>query len=312
MAAPQTLEDYLGIGEQDPTLPGVDPGALPPASESGAQTPPITTPGGTGTEATPPTEITDPGTTGATAVHSHRPPQGYTTDASGNLTVAPNPADTQTPTPTPSAPTPASTDYSQLNTLLASLLQGQQGQQSANADYRNNIKSTILSLIKSGSAPVDPNDPTIASATQAFRGEGERALALLREKQAEASRAGGRTAGSEESAVKGGYEDLGNAIGAYTANLQVQELNARRQQLMQAASLGAGVSNSDESNALQAQIAQIDAQLKELSLKSNTNLTQQGITNQNTQFYDNLANNMGSQTNTLDELLSTYLLGHAA
>lgn len=324
--ATQTMEQMLGLDDpsqfpQDFPLPGdvtVDrSGAVPGASTGGPTSRPLD--GGTETiqgEApttdpnTPPVDPTspDPGSTDGTARTKQGggpnvPPGGQVLNP---VTGDPGPPPTVAAPPA-AAPTPASTDYSQLNQILSQLLAGQQQSSAGNTDFRNNIRNTVMSLIKSGSAPVDPNDPTISSATQAFRGEGERALALLREKQAEASRAGGRTAGSEESAMKGGYEDLGNATGAYTANLQMQELNARRQQLMQAASLGAGVSNADESNALQSQIAQLDAQIKELSLKTNAGLTQQGITNQNAQFYDNLANEMGNQTNSMDTTLAAFL-----
>lgn len=312
MAAP-TLEDFMGIGDFPQDFP-------PPAGEwqldggssggSGAVSHTYAAPdnqdtsGGGGDQAPIDPAPAPPPEDGGHVAHRGRPTLGG--QQGGDEPAPPAP-----PTPPAPPPTPPDRDYSQLNALLAQLLAGQNSRSQADMDYRNNVKQTVLSLIKSGSAPVDPNDPTITSATQAFRGEGERALALLREKQAEASRAGGRTAGSEESAMKGGYEDLGNATGSYRANLQIQELNARRQQLMQAASIGAGVSNADDANALQSQIAAIDGQIKELSLKSNANLTQQGITNQNTQFYDNLASNMGNQKNTLDELLSQYLLNAA-
>lgn len=332
-----TLEQFLGI-DGDPTLLGpdgepvgsgdgapIDRTGLPPAQTEGAATsttsddgyvPPeidatVEEPGSTPKSGIPTTIQNPDGSTtidggymGGSTIGKIRP--------DGSMTYTP-PGHAAPPAPAPpAAPTPPSTDYSRLNDLLTQLMAGQGAKTAGNTDFRNNIKSTILSLIKSGSAPVDQNDPTITSATQAFRGEGERALALLREKQAEASRAGGRTAGSEESAMKGGYEDLGNAIGKYRADLQIQELNARRQQLVQAASLGMGVSNADETNSLQAQIAQIDAQLKELQLTSNEGIARAGLTNQNTQFYDNLASQMGNQTNTLDELLSQYLLGGGA
>lgn len=270
-----------------------DSGALPPTEEGGSEAPPPTV--------VPPEESTGPGHQARIGIPARNPVGG------GWNTVDGQPPPSQQAPTAPTTPTPPSTDYTQLNALLSKLLEQSQAGQSANADYKNNIRSTILSLIKSGSAPVDPNDPTIAGATSAFRGEGERALALLREKQAEASRAGGRTAGSEESAVKGGYEDLGNATGSYKADLMVKELQSRRQQLMQATQLGAGLQSEDEKNALASQIAQIDAQLKTLQLQSSEGLTKTGLTNQNTQFYDNLSYLMGKDTNSLDSLLAQYL-----
>ncbi len=324
---PTTLEQYLGIpdpnarlgeGEMppdpaDPMAPEVDRSGATPAVSTGAPT--ASTMGESG--------IPEGGN--ADYYHQFRNASDATQDRVTGFGVPPvvaatpeapvttptveTPQKTQGPAPTTQGPTPTppSTDYSQLNTLLAQLMAGQQADAGNRAGFRNNMRDTVMSLIRSGSAPVDANDPTITSATQAFRGEGERALALLREKQAEASRAGGRTAGSEESAMKGGYEDLGNSVGSYRANLQIQELQARRQQLAQAASLGAGLSNADESNALQQQIAAIDAQIKQLGLTQ----TDKGLTQQNAQFYDTLSSHMGDQTNTLDELLSQYLLNAA-
>lgn len=338
MAAPQTLEDFFNLDPDDPSAPP-NPDAPASTVPGNEQTPINQIPTDTTAaqasqkDASPPADNSNAVPTPDDSATSDQPTQARrsigpaaivpsATDPNSSFdrrTGLETTVDPVTGTATTSDPyktTPAddsssqkqNNDYDALNTLIQQLIAAQSSSAASDADYRNNIKNSVLSLIKSGSAPVDPNDPTILSATQAFRGEGERALALLQEKQAEASKASGRTAGSVESAMKGGYEDLGNAEGSYAANLQIQELNARRQELVQATQIGAGVSNADESNALQSQIASIDAQIKELSLKQ----TDTGMSQQNTQFYDSLANTMGTQTNTLDELLSQYLLGSAA
>lgn len=308
MAQPQSLEEYLGLLDpsRQPQLGdeagnvydrsgssgGAAPGLTKPIQTFGpysdTQGPSQDAPAASGETA----PLAPPARTGPVVAR-----HGGTQDpATGAQTVG-------QPTGAAPAATPPSTDYSKLNDLLSQLMMQQQTDRISQQGYRDSLHNSVLGLIKSGSAPADANDPNILAATQAFSGEGQRSLALLQEKLAEGRAATGRSAGSVEAGIKGGFENLGTATGGFKANLMIDQLKQRQAQLMSALQIGAGVMSSEEQQSLQEELGLI-----------NSRMTQLGIGNQNQQFYDKLTADMGAQTNSLDSLLASYLLssGQAA
>lgn len=236
-----------------------------------------------------------------------------------------------TPTPTP--------DNSALNSLLQQLLSNQSAAASAAAaqraeqdKFRGNIVDTVNGIVKNNSGIADASDPTIAAATNAFKGQGEQAMRQAQEAAAARARAEGQSTGALDSAVTGGYDTLGKNTGAFSSGLVSTENNNRRNALLSASNIGAGIVNADDSNALQDKIASLNAALSASQTQggqaidwatllqkpllasisagpgyASAGAQMAGVNNQNQQFYDKFAYDQANNDNN-DNLLEQFLL----
>ncbi len=142
--------------------------------------------------------------------------------------------------------------------------------------FGNDIRTQLLALLNQ--APVDASDPDIAPAIAANKVSSERSLQAENDQIAEAAYAqhlGG--AGSTQAAMQAARESTGANEGSFSGNLVAQQALARRNQITQLLQVGAGVMTADQQQALQAQLANLDAMLR-----------QESISNQNAQYYSGL------------------------
>jgi hypothetical protein len=160
------------------------------------------------------------------------------------------------------------------------------------------ITAAIMRLLGRGEAPVDANDPNIAGPTAAFRAQADTATRRARNALAERDaflglNSGGSGSGSFDSAIQSQMEQEGRDVGSYQGNLMVQEIQARRQDVVQALQFAQG----EQKLQLESELAQMDDQLKRL-----------GLSQQNNQFYDQFAYNMGKDQQDYNAMLTRYLL----
>lgn len=231
------------------------------------------------------------------------PPVARKPPPNGGLNGQPNVGDPrESPTPPPSpppAPAPQpGPDWSGLSALLASLIQQQQGRAASTEAYRNSLKANLDQVMADARKPVTAADPTIAGPTSAFYSQGQRSRALLQEQLAQEAAAGGKPTGAVDQAVKASFENLGNATGSYEAGMMRDELTQRRDMLKSALSMSAGELSGEEQAAMQEELATLNAKIAETNSRMG-----------NMHFYDQLAGDLGSQTNSLDSLLVKLLMG---
>lgn len=177
--------------------------------------------------------------------------------------------------------------------LLAQLLAKQSSNPRDQALY-----DQIQAMIGSANQPVDPNDPIIKANTDAFRNEATRGARQGQAALAEQNAYRGITTGARDAGTAGLYENAGRSTADYQGQQLTNERTARRNQLQQALSISLGQNNADQTRELQAEIAAIDAQLR-----------QQGVTNQNNQFYDSLGLSAAEQQALLNSQLLNQMIG---
>jgi hypothetical protein len=142
--------------------------------------------------------------------------------------------------------------------------------------FSQSIRDALLKEL--GQGPVSADDPTIAPAIAANRVATERGLADQRNQIAERLNAQGMgNSGSLDTQMQAARERATTGEAQFSGNAVMQQAQSRRQELVNLLQTGAGVMNADQSRQLQGKIADLDAFLR-----------QQGITNQNQQFYDQL------------------------
>lgn len=188
-----------------------------------------------------------------------------------------------------------------INALLEMLLSRQApgaGQQTAGGgnDFSSRIQQMILSRLSSDTQNPSLNDPAIRSRLNAYTAASQGALNRGQSKFAERAYAEGTPVGSQDANLQGAVQNSARDEGAYAGNLMGEQLTANRDEMMQLLSLGAGILNADEERQLRAQIAAIDAQLR-----------QQGLTQSNTHFYDQLGADIGSNEALLNDRVMSYL-----
>jgi hypothetical protein len=142
--------------------------------------------------------------------------------------------------------------------------------------FSQSIRDALLKEL--GQGPVSADDPTIAPAIAANRVATERGLADERNQIAERMNAqGAANSGALDTQMQAARERATTGEAQFSGGAVMQQAQARRQELVNLLQTGAGVMNADQSRQLQGKIADLDAFLR-----------QQGITNQNQQFYDQL------------------------
>lgn len=155
--------------------------------------------------------------------------------------------------------------------------------------YNDAIHSAILKLLDRGFSPVDSNDPQIAGPTTAFRNQAQYGADRNREALAERAAQEGMGSGAFDTAVQSGNEKAAMDTASYAGNLQVQELQARRNDIATALQFAQG----EDAQALSLQLARMDDQIKRLSLSQNES-----------QFVDTQNYNLGKDDATFDYLYS--------
>lgn len=145
--------------------------------------------------------------------------------------------------------------------------------------------------------PVTASDPIIKPQVDAYRNEQTRSAQAGQAAQAESAAYRGTPTGTADGATAGAYENAGVNTGNFQASLIGNELTARRTQLQNMLTASAGVLSGDQTRAVQQEIASLTSQIQE-----------QGLTQQNSQFYDTYADTLAQQGNTLDNLLMSQLL----
>jgi hypothetical protein len=156
-----------------------------------------------------------------------------------------------------------------------------QQQMNEQQQIRGSQRDALLRLINQSQQPVDQNDPVIADARNAYRAQNDIAArgqrsALAERLAAEGLNPGGQGSGAFDTGVQGIGEQSGRASSQYAANLQVNELHDRRNLLVQALQMADAMGARTESQQLQAQLAQIDAALKQQQLALSYTGLQQG------------------------------------
>jgi hypothetical protein len=180
------------------------------------------------------------------------------------------------PGPAPSAPSaPAAPAYSPPPITV----------DSGTTQYNQGLRDFMTSQLGQLSTPVDPTSPDIAPALSAYDTQSQRDQQTQRDALAEryyASGEGGTPlqSGGFDTAVQG----LGEAAAANRQNFAGSTVynaaQSRRQQLQSMLQTAVGAGQTDAAQQIQSQIANIDAQLRE-----------QGLTQQNAQFNDQLSYN---------------------
>lgn len=156
------------------------------------------------------------------------------------------------------------------------LMFSQQQQQQAAEDRSRRLtqeeatRGALLDLIRQSSQPIDPNQALNTPESRSYARIAERAQARLRAQAAE--RTGqvgtgrterGETGGALAGAIGGGERQAAENIAGFQSQLASRDLQQRRQQLMQALQLGAGLLSGDQQRDLQRQIAATDAALRQ-------------------------------------------------
>lgn len=183
---------------------------------------------------------------------------------------------------------------SQLRDLLLQMISQRQG---PNAN-RDALYSKLNSLMDKYSQPVDENDPDIARSADAYQGDVQRSLSAFREQAAERAHAEGVGTGAFDAQIGNALQAGGRATGKYKTDLIDRERQSRRAALSGALGQTIGLLGESDNNA-QSGFASTLSGL----------LGQEGVDNQDTQFYDNLTTNMSSHANDLDTILQELLIG---
>lgn len=158
--------------------------------------------------------------------------------------------------------------------------------------YDAQISAQIEKLLADGNSPTDANSPVVKNATDAFRNSESFATDRAREKLAEQAAYSGMGSGSFDTAIQSELEQGGRDVASFQSTQITGELQRKADEIKTALSTATG----SNAQALQLQLAQIQDQLSRAQLGQ-----------QNSQFYDRLSFDIGSQTNDLDSELRKFL-----
>lgn len=146
-------------------------------------------------------------------------------------------------------------------------------------------------LIKQ-STDVSPNDPVIKAQTDAYRAEQTRAARDAMSNQAEAAGPNANLDASKRLA----FETAGTNTSNFQATAMVNELSARRQQIMQALNDASGLLTAEQQMSLQEELGNLNAALSAWSTKSNLDVNEsqfgRNLAQQAFQFDSNMYNNV--------------------
>ena len=195
---------------------------------------------------------------------------------------------------------------------LMRLQEGRAAQDAARrAAFEDQLRTTLMDLIRRGQEPVDADAIGNSQEAKSFARVQERAMQRYRAQAAEQRAAQGigqnqrgEVSGALGSDIQGGQSELAEKIAAFESRLVAEQINNRRQQLMQALQLGAGMLSGEQSNAIRRELAQLDAALQretfhaDLGLRGflgggQLSLGLLGAMNQNQQFDETMRFNKG-------------------
>lgn len=182
----------------------------------------------------------------------------------------------------------------ELAQYFAALTNSVNTQQQQNAGINQTMRDALLRLLNQDSSAPSIEDPTIKPQADTYAYSRNRSAqnerAALAERFAfEGLNPGGQGSGAFDSSIQGGLENAGRDIAGYNAGLVGNEVQARRQNLMQALSLAQALGARTEAQQIQVQLAQLDAALR-----------QEGLTQQNNQYYSGLGFNYDALQATLN------------
>lgn len=197
-----------------------------------------------------------------------------------------------------------------------------------------------------GPATVDQNSPAYRGQVDAFNRNSQRAAERRRASEAQRAYAGGTlSSGGFDARVGQIAEDQGRDEADFEAGLQASELAAARDRQGRAQALGAGLLSQEQQQGLQARLANQGSQLQTNALNTTRDLGQRslglqdkfgtnadilrrnalmlqqqlglgdldlrrlGLTNQNSQFYDSLGQQLGLSTAAMNQQALLALLG---
>lgn len=174
--------------------------------------------------------------------------------------------------------------------------------------YNDTIHQEIMNLLKKGNTPVTRED--IAAQYDPVARQYQRAGQRQKMAAAERMAAQGMNAGGAGGALDAEQakidESTGESESALMSQLMGSEIQARRQDVMNALAVAQG----EDRLALQKYLAELDNQIKQQGLTlqgQSLGLQQQQINNQNQQFYDQFGYNAGLQEYLLSQLLGQSL-----
>ena len=130
------------------------------------------------------------------------------------------------------------------------------------------VRAQLLKLMSGTDRPFDAaSDPRAAAYRRARGRSADQERAQAAERAAFMGlNLGGQGSGAFETQVQGIQEGAGEDIAGYEADIQNQEVQARRQQLIQALELATAVGARNEANALQRELANLDTQYRYAAL----------------------------------------------
>lgn len=165
------------------------------------------------------------------------------------------------------------------------------------------LNDTLIRLMTQNTANVSAADPNLQPAAGAYRLARERAR--TGEQQDLAERLGARglsSSGAMDTGINQTWDRAGEDIAGFEANLVLNELNTRRQEILKAMALAGDMIGTDQRLALQKQLADIDAAIRRESLGTQRDLGFADINTRmllgllaNQQFNDQLGFNIGDR-----------------
>ena len=192
----------------------------------------------------------------------------------------------------------------QQNQYQARMVAEQQRKQS----YEDAIRQQILGIMGQNQGPFDAeNDP----ASKAFTRVQQRAADKFRADQAEqrsvqglGQNQQGEVSGALGADIGGAQSTLAENIASFQSKMIVDQINQRRQQLMQALQIGAGLLSQDQQVSIQRELATMDNALRQNMAQADIGLRQYGQQGQlslgmlqalmgNQHFYDRLGYDIG-------------------
>lgn len=125
------------------------------------------------------------------------------------------------------------------------------------------VRQALMGLLGQDVNAASTTDADIAPQSQAYAAAVQRQAGQQRAELAERSAAEGTlNSGAFQGGTQAISQQAGQSIGANDASLIGQKLDARRQQLQQAIQVSSSMGMAEETNNLQRQLANLDAQLK--------------------------------------------------
>lgn len=177
------------------------------------------------------------------------------TNAANSGTASPNGDPNQTPSTVPGQPAATTSSTPGAAPTGPTTNQGTQ----------DTVRNTYLAQASQPEV-VTPNDPNVKAQTDAYRAEATRGVNNYLDQQAES--AGPYATGALRGQARMANEQAGQATGAFETQLMANELAARRQEIQNALSGLGGLVTSDQQQALQKELADIDAQTKVLGINT--------------------------------------------